>query len=64
MFFADGPMELPAGIEEFVSEPLVANGACSLTYQQWYHEAVQKPRADAFRARAIEDTIRGHFGIP
>ena len=62
VLFADGVRELPDGWEELIHEPLVIDGACELTYQEWYHRTVQQPRLDAVRSAAINDAIRQHFG--
>ena len=63
VLFADGVRELPDGWEELLREPLVIDGACELTYQEWYHRVVQQPRGDAARGAAINDAIRQHFGL-
>ena len=62
VLFADGVRELPYGWESLIQEPLIADGACELTYQDWYYNTVQKPRLDRARAAAINDAIRMHFG--
>lgn len=62
ILFADGVRELPDGWEELIHEPLVIDGACELTYQEWYNRTVQQPRLDAARSAAINDAIRQHFG--
>ncbi len=63
VLFADGVRELPDGWEELIHEPLILDGACELTYQEWYHCTVQQPRLDAARSAAINDAIRQHFGL-
>lgn len=63
VLFADGVRELPDGWEEFIREPLVLDGVCELTYQDWYYHTVQLPRLNAVRGAAINDAIRQHFGL-
>jgi hypothetical protein len=63
VLFADGVRELPYGWEELIHEPMIINGECELTYQEWYYQTVQKPRLDAARGAAINDAIRQHFGL-
>jgi len=63
VLFADGVRELPYGWEEFIREPLIVNGECELTYQEWYYQVVQRPRLERARAAAINDAIRNHFGL-
>lgn len=63
VLFADGVRELPDGWEEFIREPLIIDGECELTYQEWYYQTVQKPRLDAARSAALNSVIRQHFGL-
>lgn len=62
VLFADGVRELPRGWEEFISEPLISDGACELTFPEWYYQTVQKPRADAAVSSALNQALRNHFG--
>ena len=63
ILFADGVRELPLGWEEFIHEPLIIDGECELTYQEWYYRTVQEPRQAAARSAAINNAIRQHFGL-
>lgn len=62
VLFADGVRELPRGWEEFISEPLIVEGECDLTFSEWYYQVVQKPRADAAVSGALNQALRTHFG--
>ena len=63
VLFADGVRELPDGWEELIHEPSIIDGACEMTYQEWYYCTVQRPRLDAVRSAAINNAIRQHFGF-
>jgi len=62
VIFADGVRELPRGWEDFISEPLIVEGECDLTFPEWYYHAVQKPRAEAAVSGALNQALRTHFG--